>query len=94
VPFAISAQIRKRQTLEKSVCTTVCLIFGKTATETFRASTHQGNWKLLQNSNFQIFLPDKVEHVEQDCAAHNDQNSMPLHYSWKTKQLQKTGLYY
>jgi len=72
VPFAISAQIRKWQTLENSVCTTVCFIFGKTATETFRASTHQGNWKPLQNSNFQIFLPNQVEHVEQDCAAHND----------------------
>jgi len=69
-------------------------ILEKITTETFRESTYQGNWKPLQNSNFQIFLPDQVEHVEQDCAAHNDQTAMQLHHPWKTKKLQKTGLYY
>jgi hypothetical protein len=76
VPFAISAQIRKWQTLKNSVCTTVFFIFGKTAIETFRANTHQKTGNHYRTATFRYFCQTKlntwnriVSHTMTNCNA-------------------------
>lgn len=64
-------------------------------TQKYRASAHQGKWKLQCNKDFQEFLPSWVEYVELDYVAHTEQTAMQLPgHSWKTKKLHSQEIEY